>query len=102
MKLLKVKLLQVNNKIIIKKININMLLILLIDICLPDSISKIDFISLLDESLPQYNLRANTIFSQSNYDWIKAPFYIEENEIKELTNQQILFTLEYFSKYLFF
>lgn len=68
----------------------------LTDICSSDNIAEVDVISLLDEKIPQYKLRADTIFSHSNCDWIRAPLYIDENEVNELTNEQIAFTLDYF------
>ncbi|RNA00672.1 Trafficking kinesin-binding [Brachionus plicatilis] len=71
----------------------------LTDICSSDNIAEVDVISLLDEKLPKYKLRADTIFSHSNCDWIKAPLYIDQNELAELTNEQIAFTLDYFSEY---
>lgn len=70
----------------------------LLDICSSNNLAEVDVISLLDEKLPQYKLRADTIFSHSNSDWIRAPLYIDESEISELTNEQIAFTLDYFSK----
>jgi hypothetical protein len=59
----------------------------------------------LDEetTIPIYNLRAEqeNLTSKNNNnicDWIKAPaLYIDEQEISELTYDQIRFTLDYFS-----
>jgi hypothetical protein len=63
-----------------------------------------------DEKPPSYKLRANEEkFSSSintntnannnhNCDWIRAPSYFDEQQISELTNEQIQFTLDYFSK----
>jgi hypothetical protein len=61
------------------------------DFCLSESV-----FGLLDEETPTYKLRADTAYSQVNIDWIKAPFKFNEQEISELSNEQIQLTLDYF------
>ena len=63
-----------------------------------DSCSSESVFGLLDEQIPTYKLRADTAYSQTNLDWIKAPFKFNEQEISELSNEQIQLTLDYFSK----
>ena len=58
-----------------------------------------------ETTIPIYKLRADqqeNLTSKNNNnnicDWIKAPaLYIDEQEISELTYDQIRFTLDYFS-----
>ena len=77
------------------------LLLFCTDICTSENLPEVEVFSLLDEKLPAYKLRADSIFSHSNCDWIKAPLYFDEQQISELTNEQIQFTLDYFSNYIF-
>ncbi len=57
----------------------------------------------LDESIPTYKLRANNSESkENNSSWIQAPLYFDEEAIRELTNEQIHTTLDYFSKFILF
>ena len=54
---------------------------------------------MLNENLPLYKLRADTLFTHNNQDWVQAPLYVDEETIGELTSEQIKHTLDYFSKY---
>lgn len=72
------------------------------DICSSDNLAEVEVISLLDEKIPTYKLRADTVFSHSNCDWIRAPLYFDEQQISQLTNEQIQLTLDYFSNYILF
>lgn len=51
----------------------------------------------LDENIPTYKLRADNA-SESNRNWIQAPLYFDEEAIRELTDEQIQTTLDYFSE----
>jgi hypothetical protein len=44
-----------------------------------------------------YRLRAEAL-NNNHTDWVQPPLYINEQEISELTSEQIKFTLDYFSK----
>ncbi len=68
------------------------------DICCSDSLAEVDLFSLINDNLPLYKLRADTLFTHSNSDWIEAPLYVDEQEISELTNEQIKYTLDYFCR----
>lgn len=49
-----------------------------------------------ESKIPIYKLRADN--NNNNNDWIRAPSYFDEQQLSELTNEQIQFTLDYFSK----
>ena len=55
-----------------------------------------------ESKIPIYKLRADTTSTttnnNNNNDWIRAPSYFDEQQLSELTNEQIQFTLDYFSK----
>ena len=71
-----------------------------IDICISDNIAEVDLFSIINDNLPLYKLRADTLFTHNNSDWVEAPLYVDEDSIGELTNEQIKHTLDYFSKFL--
>lgn len=68
----------------------------LTDICISDNIAEVDLFSIINDNLPLYKLRADTLFTHNNSDWVEAPLYVDEDTIGELTSEQIKHTLDYF------
>jgi len=50
-----------------------------------------------DQEVPKYKLRAQPA-AETDYDWVRAPQFFDEEQISQLTNEQIKTTLDYFSK----
>lgn len=50
-----------------------------------------------DQAAPLYQLRPKPA-TDVDYDWIRAPQFFDEEQISQLTNEQIKTTLDYFSK----
>ena len=71
---------------------------LFLDICCSDNIAEVDLFSIINDNLPLYKLRANSLFTHNNTDWIQAPLYVDDDTIGDLTTEQIKHTLDYFSK----
>ncbi|KAL5005743.1 hypothetical protein ScPMuIL_016901 [Solemya velum] len=68
------------------------------DVCNSASISEVEIISLIEEQIPKYRLRADTISSFRGYDdesWIQTPIIPLDDDI-DLTDEQIAETLKYF------
>ena len=53
-----------------------------------------------EQSTVSYKLRASLATDADN-DWIRAPKFFDEEQISQLTNEQIKTTLDYFSKSIF-
>lgn len=72
-----------------------------IDVCISDQLPEVELISLLEENLPQYRLRADTITDFTNYqhqDWgVQQPALIQAHDL-QLSNEQIEEVFKYFSK----
>uniref|UniRef100_A0A8C9ZQM5 Trafficking kinesin protein 1 n=1 Tax=Sander lucioperca TaxID=283035 RepID=A0A8C9ZQM5_SANLU len=56
---------------------------------------ELEIISLLEEQLPVYKLRADTIFGYDQDDWLHTPL-VDPNSSLDLTTEQIEETLKYF------
>lgn len=92
----------------INKLSIFNFIIIIAEKCAADNFNDLIFSSEkeTEEKIPNYRLRADTEFSlnnttttsTNNCDWVRAPSYFDEQQISELTNEQIQFTLDYFSK----
>ncbi|CAF0763644.1 unnamed protein product, partial [Didymodactylos carnosus] len=59
------------------------------------NLPEVQVISLINETLPRYTLRADTEFSCSNQDFIQTPI-INSSDIEGFSNQEIQLTLDYF------
>ena len=57
-----------------------------------------EIVSLVQELIPRYRLRADTDFACSNEDFIQTP-RIDGSEFQALTNAQIRALLDYYGKY---
>jgi len=80
-------------------------LCLLIDDCIyldihtQSNLAEVEIVSLVQELIPRYRLRAETDFVCSNEDFIQTP-HINGSNFEPLTNQQIRALLDYYSKLL--
>uniref|UniRef100_A0A8D2LLJ7 Huntingtin-associated protein 1 n=1 Tax=Varanus komodoensis TaxID=61221 RepID=A0A8D2LLJ7_VARKO len=64
-------------------------------LCSSTHVPEVEIISLLQEQLPQYQLRADTVFGYDHGDWIHTPL-VASDAASCLTPHQIKETLEYF------
>lgn len=67
------------------------------DVCNSTDLPELEIISLLEEQLPVYKLRADTIFGYEQDDWLHTPL-VDPNSSLDLTTEQIEETLKYFCK----
>lgn len=67
------------------------------DVCNSTDLPELEIISLLEEQLPVYKLRADTIFGYDQDDWLHTPL-VDPNSALDLTTEQIEETLKYFCK----
>ncbi len=63
--------------------------------------AEVEIVSLVQELIPRYRLRADTDFACSNEDFIQTP-RINGSDFEGLTNTQIRALLDYYGKLLFF
>ena len=68
------------------------------DVCNSTDLPELEIISLLEEQLPVYKLRADTIFAYEQDDWLHTPL-VEPDAALDLTTEQIEETLKYFCKF---
>lgn len=71
--------------------------LLLLDVCNSTNLPEVEIISLLEEQLPHYKLRADTIYGYDHDDWLHTPLISPDANI-DLTTEQIEETLKYFRK----
>jgi trafficking kinesin-binding protein 1 len=64
-------------------------------------LAEVEIVSLVQELIPRYRLRADTDFACSNEDFIQTP-RINGSDFEGLTNTQIRALLDYYGKLLFF
>lgn len=80
-----------------------MFLFFFAEVCSGEELAEVEIISLLEEQIPRYRLRADTLTQFAGYeneDWfIPAPALKPEEQDIPLTPDQIRETLNYFSKY---
>uniref|UniRef100_A0A8D9DRA6 Trafficking kinesin-binding protein 1 n=1 Tax=Cacopsylla melanoneura TaxID=428564 RepID=A0A8D9DRA6_9HEMI len=72
----------------------------LTDVCCGGDLPEVEIISLLEEQLPQYKLRADTLtefIGYDNQDWF-IPSGLQADDPTALTPDQIRETLNYFRK----
>ncbi|XP_069107412.1 uncharacterized protein [Argopecten irradians] len=70
----------------------------LTDVCNSADLPEVEILSLIEEQIPKYRLRADTITNFCGYeneDWIQTPLIPLDQDI-ELTTEQIAETLKYF------
>ncbi|XP_051792418.1 trafficking kinesin-binding protein 1-like isoform X2 [Erpetoichthys calabaricus] len=65
------------------------------DVCNTGNVPEVEIISLLEEQLPSYTLRADCVFGYDHDDWLHTPLIPPEVNIN-LTPEQIEETLKYF------
>uniref|UniRef100_A0A671MDX1 Trafficking kinesin-binding protein 1-like n=1 Tax=Sinocyclocheilus anshuiensis TaxID=1608454 RepID=A0A671MDX1_9TELE len=65
------------------------------DVCNSTDLPEVEIISLLEEQLPHYKLRADTIYGYDHDDWLHTPL-ISPDVSLDLTTEQIEETLKYF------
>nr|XP_009686096.1 PREDICTED: trafficking kinesin-binding protein 1 isoform X3 [Struthio camelus australis] len=65
------------------------------DVCNSTDLPEVEIISLLEEQLPHYKLRADTIYGYDHDDWLHTPLISPDASI-DLTTEQIEETLKYF------
>ena len=72
----------------------------LADICNDEDLPEVEILSLIEEQIPKYRLRADTITNFQGYenqDWIQTPVLPHIDEA-DLTPELVEETLKYFSK----
>ncbi|KAK1160270.1 trafficking kinesin-binding protein 1-like isoform X1 [Acipenser oxyrinchus oxyrinchus] len=67
----------------------------LTDVCNSENVPEVEIISLLEERLPSYTLRADCLFGYEHDDWLHTPLLPPETGL-QLTAEQIEETLKYF------
>ncbi|KAJ7404577.1 trafficking kinesin-binding protein 1 isoform X4 [Willisornis vidua] len=67
------------------------------DVCNSTNLPEVEIISLLEEQLPHYKLRADTIYGYDHDDWLHTPLISPDANI-DLTTEQIEETLKYFRR----
>lgn len=65
------------------------------DVCNSTDLPEFEIISLLEEQLPVYRLRADTVYGYDHDDWLHTPLVAPEATL-DLTTEQIEETLKYF------
>ncbi|KAG7188006.1 hypothetical protein KM043_013961 [Ampulex compressa] len=75
------------------------------EVCSGGELPEVEIISLLEEQIPRYKLRADTLTQFQGYenaDWfVPSPALKPEDADLKLSPDQIRETLNYFSEYLF-
>ncbi|XP_048009805.1 trafficking kinesin-binding protein 1 isoform X1 [Megalobrama amblycephala] len=65
------------------------------NVCNSTDLPEVEIISLLEEQLPHYKLRADTIYGYDHDDWLHTPLISPDVNL-DLTTEQIEETLKYF------
>uniref|UniRef100_A0A4W6FQ40 Trafficking kinesin protein 1 n=1 Tax=Lates calcarifer TaxID=8187 RepID=A0A4W6FQ40_LATCA len=65
------------------------------DVCNSTDLPEFEIISLLEEQLPVYRLRADTVYGYDHDDWLHTPLVAPDAKL-DLTTEQIEETLKYF------
>lgn len=68
------------------------------DVCNSTDLPEFEIISLLEEQLPVYRLRADTVYGYDHDDWLHTPLVAPGARL-DLTTEQIEETLKYFCKF---
>lgn len=65
--------------------------------CNSTDLPEFEIISLLEEQLPVYRLRADSVYGYDHDDWLHTPLVAPDTGL-DLTTEQIEETLKYFCK----
>lgn len=68
------------------------------DVCNSTDLPEFEIISLLEEQLPVYRLRADTVYGYDLDDWLHTPLVAPDARL-DLSTEQIEETLKYFCKF---
>lgn len=68
------------------------------DVCNSTDLPEFEIISLLEEQLPVYRLRADTVYGYDHDDWLHTPLVAPDTRL-DLTTEQIDETLKYFCEF---
>lgn len=71
------------------------------ELCSSGNLPEVEILSLIEEQIPKYRLRSDSITDFCGYDnedWIQTPLILIDEDL-ELTNEQIDETLKYFGKF---
>lgn len=66
--------------------------------CNSTELPEVEIISLLEEKLPVYKLRADSVYGYEHDDWLHTPLISPDTHI-DLTAEQIEETLNYFCEF---
>lgn len=66
--------------------------------CNSTDLPEFEIISLLEEQLPVYRLRADTVYGYDHDDWLHTPLVAPDTRL-DLTTEQIDETLKYFCEF---
>ncbi|KPP56115.1 Trafficking kinesin-binding protein 1-like, partial [Scleropages formosus] len=64
-------------------------------VCNSTDLPEVEIISLLEEQLPHYRLRADTVYGYDHDDWLHTPLVSTDVSV-DLSTEQIEETLKYF------
>ncbi|XP_078702428.1 trafficking kinesin-binding protein 1-like isoform X36 [Branchiostoma floridae x Branchiostoma belcheri] len=68
----------------------------LTDLCNSPDLPEVEIISLIQEEIPRYKLRADTVFGYENKDWLESPVLPPDTPV-DLSPEQAEETLKYFA-----
>ncbi|XP_078621554.1 trafficking kinesin-binding protein 1-like isoform X13 [Branchiostoma floridae x Branchiostoma japonicum] len=68
----------------------------LTDLCNSPDLPEVEIISLIQEEIPRYKLRADTVFGYENKDWLESPALPPDTPV-DLSPEQAEETLKYFA-----
>ncbi|XP_059816585.1 trafficking kinesin-binding protein 2-like [Hypanus sabinus] len=68
------------------------------DVCYSENVPEVEIFSLLEEGVPRYTLRADTVYGYSHDDWLHTPLLSPDLDVS-LTQEQIEETLKYFREW---
>ncbi|XP_078702412.1 trafficking kinesin-binding protein 1-like isoform X23 [Branchiostoma floridae x Branchiostoma belcheri] len=66
------------------------------DLCNSPDLPEVEIISLIQEEIPRYKLRADTVFGYENKDWLESPVLPPDTPV-DLSPEQAEETLKYFA-----
>ncbi|XP_035660988.1 trafficking kinesin-binding protein 1-like isoform X24 [Branchiostoma floridae] len=66
------------------------------DLCNSPDLPEVEIISLIQEEIPRYKLRADTVFGYENKDWLESPALPPDTPV-DLSPEQAEETLKYFA-----
>ena len=79
---------------------LHLLVLLFVDVCYSEDLPEVDLVSLIEEQIPRYVLRADTLTDFAGYeneDWIRTPVLPPEQDLP-LSPELIDETLKYFGE----